>query len=191
MQTLYVKIPTIRIGALIGKDGKDKKELEELSNSRIIVNSQTGDVEITSKEANPVVFYKLELVVKAIGRGFAPEKAKVLLADDTTLIIINLTNLHISTKKTLQTRKGRVIGAEGSVHKFLEDKLDCYVSVQGKTISIIGRTKEAQICQEAIKRLLDGANIPTVKMFIQKAVKSGFKSFEYEPEEEQESDILD
>lgn len=194
MKTVFVKIPEFRVGALIGKEGNTKKELERITDCQIIVDSQSGEVELTAKEnakVNPVVFYKLELVIKAIGRGFAPEKAQLLLDDNTTLIIINLEDIYIKTKKLMTTKKGRVIGTDGQVRKFLEDMLDCFVSVQGKTISIIGKTNDARICHAAIMRLLNGANIQSVKNYIQKLVKEGTQDFEYDEDAEKEKDILD
>ncbi len=194
MKNVFVKIPEFRVGAVIGKEGQTKKELERITDCQIIVDSQSGEVELTAKKnakVNPVVFYKLELVIKAIGRGFAPEKAQLLLDDNTTLIIINLEDIYIKTKKLMVTKKGRVIGTDGTVRKFLEDMLDCFVSVQGKTISIIGKTSDARVCHAAIMRLLNGANIQSVKNYIQKLVKEGTSNFDSDIGLEQEEDILD
>lgn len=196
MKSVFVKIPEFRVGALIGKEGKTKSELERMAECKIIIDSQTGEVELSQKTAktNPVVFYKLELVIKAIGRGFAPEKAQLLLDDDTTLSIINLEDIYIKTKKLMVTKKGRVIGTDGTVRKFLEDMLDCFVSVQGKTIAVIGKTSDARVCHAAIMRLLNGANIQSVKNYIQKLVKAGTSNFdddERDEQEEPEKDILD
>lgn len=70
MNSLLLKVPKMRIGAVIGKQGQTRKELEELSDCKIHIDSATGDIEITTKKANPVTFYKLETVIKAISRGF-------------------------------------------------------------------------------------------------------------------------
>ncbi len=194
MKTVFVKIPEFRVGAVIGKEGQTKKDLERITDCQIIVDSQSGEVELTAKKnakVNPIVFYKLELVIKAIGRGFAPEKAQLLLDDNTTLSIINLEDIYIKTKKLMVTKKGRVIGTDGTVRKFLEDMLDCFVSVQGKTISIIGRTSDARVCHAAIMRLLNGANIQSVKNYIQKLVKEGTSNFDSNIDVEPEEDILD
>jgi len=172
MNSLLLKVPKMRIGAVIGKQGQTRKELEELTDCKIHVDSATGDIDITTESANPVTFFKLETVIKAIGRGFSPEHAKYLLDDNVTLNIINLHDLGIHTEKTLETRRARIIGSEGTIRKFLEDSLDCYISIQGRTIGIIGEVVRIRIAHEAIMRLLKGANIASVKKFIDSSSKN-------------------
>ena len=196
MNTLILKIPKMRIGAVIGKQGQTRRELEELSDCKIHVDSHTGDVEISTEKSNPVTFYRLETVLKAIGRGFSPDHAKLLLDDKTTLNIISLYDLGIHTEKTLKTRRARVIGTEGTIRKFLEDSLDCYIAIQGKTICIIGTVSNIRICHEAIMRLLKGANFAGVRTFIEKARKnldiSNTENYiDYNEEDNKDKDILD
>ncbi len=164
--SISIKVPKLRIGAVIGKQGQTRRELEELADCKITVDSATGDIDITTENANPVTFYKLEIVIKAIGRGFSPEHARYLLDDNIVLNIINLHDLGIHTEKTLETRKARIIGAQGTIRKFLEDSLDCYVSVQGRTIAVIGEASKIRIAHESIMRLLKGSNVASVKKYI-------------------------
>ena len=42
----YVRIPSSRVGAVIGPGGKTKRKLEELSGCEISIDSQEGLVEI-------------------------------------------------------------------------------------------------------------------------------------------------
>ena len=170
MNTIIIKIPKIRVGALIGKNGETKKELEELADSKIYVDGE-GEVEITSDKANAITFYKLENVIKAIGRGFNPDKAKLLLDDYYALNIINLQDLGVKTEKSARNRKARIIGTQGSIRSYLEKELDCFISVQGKTISIIGKLSNIRICHEAIMRIINGASIGAVKHFIENFLK--------------------
>jgi len=64
-----IKIPRDRVAALIGIKGKDKKDLEEYSRSKISVDSKEGDVTITGRDA-------LKLYDKGSGeshrKGFQP-----------------------------------------------------------------------------------------------------------------------
>jgi ribosomal RNA assembly protein len=160
----------------------------------------TGDIEITSQNANAVTFYRLETVIKAIGRGFSPDHAKFLLDDNSTLNIINLHDLGIHTDKTLETRRARVIGSQGIVRKFLEDTLECFIAIQGKTIAIIGEVSKIRIAHEAIMRLLKGANVAGVKKFIESSLKnadyvsnteSNYIDIKDTEIDENEKDILD
>ncbi len=191
MTNIFIKIPKIRVGVVIGKNGETKKELEELTDSKIYVDGE-GEIEISNKNANVVTFYKLENVIKAIGRGFNPEKAKLLLDEYYTLSIINLHELGINTERGAHNRKARVIGAQGSIRGYLEKQLDCFISVQGKTISIIGRLSNIRICHEALMRIINGASIGAVKHYIEKMSKSIETQDEFEfNENKKEEDILD
>lgn len=169
-QEVYVKIPAYRIGALIGKNGFDKKEIENLTGAELDIDSKTGDVTIIRQKADPFTFYRLEQVVKAIGRGFSPMHAKLLLEPDYYLDIIDLKEAGIKSERGMETKKGRVIGSYGSMRKFIEDSFDCNVSVQGKTISVIAKIGSMQGAINAIDSLISGMNIEHVKKQIQKEV---------------------
>ncbi len=177
-QEIYVKIPNYRIGALIGKNGVDKKELEELTNAKIEIGSDSGEITIVRNKADAFTFYRLEHVVKAIGRGFSPAHAKLLLEESYFLDIIDLKEFGLSSDKQMQTKRGRVIGAKGTMRKFIEDALECYISIQGKTVSIIGKIPYVGFAKEAIASLLSGSNISSVKKQIQRKMKNKESGFE-------------
>jgi len=73
-QEEFVRIPKERVAVLIGKKGKTKREIEERTGTRIEVDSETGEVFITSTEKtrDPLAVWKARDVVLAIGRGFSP-----------------------------------------------------------------------------------------------------------------------
>ena len=75
-----IRIPKERVGVLIGKNGKEKKELEELTKSKIKVDSKEGYVEIFGKDS--ILLFTLKEIIRAIGRGFNPEIAMLLLKQD-------------------------------------------------------------------------------------------------------------
>jgi ribosomal RNA assembly protein len=159
----YVKIPMNRIGALIGQNGQDKKNLEEITLAKINVDSNTGEVTLRRAESDAFVFYRLAQLIKAIGRGFSPEKAKLLLDESNYFEIIELKEKGLKTEKQMANKRGRVIGAHGTVKKFLEDTLDCHVAIQGKTIAIIGPESKIAIAYNAIEDLIEGSSIPSVR----------------------------
>ena len=88
-----VKIPKERIGVLIGKNGEVKKRIEKELGVQININ-QDGEVTISSTEntKDPLALWKGRDIVKAIGRGFNPEKALRLLSDDYVLEIIDISD---------------------------------------------------------------------------------------------------
>jgi len=74
----HVKVPDDRIGVLIGRGGETMREIEERAEVRLDIDSESGNVRI-EKVGDPVKGLKGPDIVKAIGRGFAPEDALRLL----------------------------------------------------------------------------------------------------------------
>jgi len=80
-----------RIGVLIGHKGETKKDLEERTGLKIDIDSNAGEVVIDDHEAaDPLMIMKTENIIKAIGRGFSPEKAWILMNDDADFFIFDL-----------------------------------------------------------------------------------------------------
>ena len=67
---LYARIPSDRLGVLIGPEGATKKRLQESTGTRIAVDSATGDVTIDeTAAADPVLALKARDVVQAMAPG--------------------------------------------------------------------------------------------------------------------------
>ena len=159
-----IKIPKERIAVLIGKSGAVKKSLEEETNTQIIVDSKEGDVIVKGEDA--LFLYSLKEIIKAIGRGFNPEVAQLLLKQDYAFELIELKNI---TKTSQMKRiKGRVIGKNGRTREILEEHTDTNISVYGKTISIIGRIEAVNISKKAIEMLLKGSQHATVYRWLER-----------------------
>jgi len=77
----HVTVPSDRIGVLIGEGGETMREIEERAEVRLDIDSETGSVRVESV-GDPIVGLNGPDIVKAIGRGFAPEDALRLLEDD-------------------------------------------------------------------------------------------------------------
>ncbi|RZN62235.1 KH domain-containing protein [Methanonatronarchaeum sp. AMET6-2] len=152
----YVKIPNDRIGVLIGKEGRTKKDIEARTGVRLTIDSEDGNVEIDREDADPVLGWKTSKVVKAIGRGFTPEKALKLLKDQKVLQIIDIT-AYANTKKSRRRLKGRIIGKKGKTRNLLEDISGTNISIYGKTVSCIGNPERVAKTIEAIEMILNGA----------------------------------
>jgi ribosomal RNA assembly protein len=164
--TYSVKIPKDRVAVLIGQNGTVKKELEEYTKSKILIDSQEGDVTIEGEDSLKV--YNAREIVKAIARGFNPEYAKLLLKQDYTAEIINLPDfLGKSTKKIIRM-KGRVIGSHGKSRKIIEDLTETRISVYGKTIGILGFYEDVIEAKRAIESLLTGSPHSTVFKWLER-----------------------
>lgn len=149
-----LKITKDRIAVLIGTKGETKKDLESATGCRIDVDSKEGDVVLSGKDA--INLFALREVVKAIARGFNPDLAKQLLKQDYILDVISL-NDYSKEKSHQQRLKGRVIGMDGKSRHTIEELTECYISVYGKTIAIIGKIEMAGICKRALETLLAGS----------------------------------
>lgn len=168
-----VKVPKERIAVLIGKKGETKTELEEALLVEINIDSKEGDVEIKSTES--INLMVANDVVKAIARGFNPDIAKKLASDEYFLEIITL-NDYSSQKNHHQRLKGRVIGREGRSRNLIEEYTGCYISVYGKTVSIIGKGDAVRIAHKAVDSLLTGSPHAYVYKWLEKERDNLFKS---------------
>ena len=160
-----LKIPKDRIAVLIGKNGKIKKEMEEQTKTNIEVDSKEGDVKITGKDS--IMLYATREMIKAIGRGFNPEISQLLLKQDYILEIINITDFT-KNKNQMPRLKGRVIGAEGKARDNIEKLTETFVSVYGKTISILGNNEGVVLAKRAVESLLEGSTHAAVYKWLEK-----------------------
>jgi len=165
----YLKIPKDRIAVLIGKNGETKTTIEKDTQTKIGVDSQTGELDVEGK--NALNFYISLNIIKAIGRGFSPEHALTLKQDDYFLEIIDLKEKLGKNEKLIQQKKGRVIGKNGKTRKEIEEKTDTFVSVYGKTISIIGKHEGIEKARNVIEMLLEGASHSTAESVLFKKEK--------------------
>ena len=71
-----IRIPQDRVGTIIGTKGETKKMIQNISGINIDVDTE-GEVIIHDEveTADPLMALKIIDVIKAIGRGFAPDRA--------------------------------------------------------------------------------------------------------------------
>ncbi|MFQ6051454.1 MAG: KH domain-containing protein [Candidatus Hydrothermarchaeota archaeon] len=165
----HLIIPKERVGVVIGKNGKTKAEIEEKTDTRIILNTETGEVTIELKEDNedPFMIWKARDIIYAIGRGFSPERAKRLLDTECILEVIDITQFSGRSQSGMKRLKGRVIGKEGKARKTIEEYTGVDISVYGKTISLIGYPHQVSVARRAVLMLLEGAPHQTVYRFLE------------------------
>ncbi|HIE31014.1 MAG TPA: RNA-processing protein [Methanosarcinales archaeon] len=162
---MYVKIPHDRIGAVIGPKGSVKQLIEELSTATLDIDSKSGTVEVLAPD-EPVRAMQAVEVVKAIGRGFSPERAIVLFDDD--FLVLEVINIPANTPKELKRIKGRIIGTNGRTRELIETVTHVSVSIYGKTVSIIGYPEQTHVAKTAIGMLIDGAPHSSVYSYVEK-----------------------
>jgi ribosomal RNA assembly protein len=167
MQQEIVRIPKERVAVLIGAGGKAKRKLEKATGCRFSVDSKTGEVEANYSGNDSYRFMKALSVIKAVGRGFAPDKAVLLLNDDYTLDIIELEEIIGKSEKAMNAKKGRVIGEKGRTRGKIEKETGTYISVYGKTISIMGNMEDVPNARKSIEMLLEGAMHKTAYAYLE------------------------
>ncbi len=161
-----IKIPRERIAVLIGVGGEIKRSIEEATNSKLQVDSQEGDVFITGEDA--LGLFTAREVVKAIGRGFNPQIATLLLKSDYLFEIVEIQDYSGKSQNDAMRLKGRVIGADGKSRRTIESLTETHISVYGKTIAIIGEIQNVTIAKRAIESLLAGSPHSTVYSWLEK-----------------------
>ena len=170
-----LKIPKERVAVLIGKDGHVKKEIEAATKTKLRIDSEEGDIFVEGEDA--VNLYTTKDIIRAIGRGFNPEIALLLLRQDYTFDLLMLEE-YAKNKNQVPRLKGRVIGSEGKTRRLIEELTETHLSVYGKTIGVIGYVENVGIARRAIESLLTGSMHSTVYRWLE-TKRRQIKLFKY------------
>ena len=171
--TVSIRIPKNRVGVLIGKKGAVLRQIEKKVDSKIKVDSETGEVVIKFKEnlGDPVLKMKSKGIIKAIGRGFSPEQALILAKDDYYLDIISLKEDTKGSKKDLARLRSRLIGKEGLTRKNLEESTETKIVIMGSTVSIIGKYLDSKTASDGIYKIIRGSDLNSVYSWLREKKK--------------------
>jgi len=153
-----VRIPIERIGVIIGKSGKTKRQIEKKCSVDLNIDSETGEVMITSNKIDGNISpFKAVEIVTAMGRGFSPENALRLLQGENTLHIIDLREFGGKSPDQIERIKGRIIGENGTARLNVENLTNATISVYGRTVGIIGEPNQLRLAVDAISSLSSGS----------------------------------
>jgi len=162
----YIEIPKDRVGVLVGKEGAIRAMLEKRCKVKLEIKSE-GGVSIMSPSEDGLAEWKALDIVKAIGRGFNPKYAVLLLKDDYALSIINLYDILHQKDSDVTRVKSRIIGEAGKARSTLETLTRTKISVYGRTVAILGTEGDVQLAEKAISMLIKGAQHATVYRIIE------------------------
>ncbi len=163
MFTQEIKIPQKRVAVLIGKNGEIKRLIQRKTKTKLSVSPE-GNVIITSEEN--INCFNAVPMVSAIGRGFNPEIALLLLDETFAYELIDIKKFARNEKDLIRIRS-RAIGTSGKARAMLEKMTGVFISVYGKTIALIGKVDDVDLATRAIEKLLKGAPHGNVYKYIE------------------------
>ncbi len=165
-----VKIPTERVGVLIGPKGTTKAKIEKLAGVKLSIDSEEGDVEIDGTHSpDPAMGLAACNVITAIGRGFSPEKALKLLQDEYFLELFDIRDYVGKKHEHVMRMRSRLIGTHGKTRALVEELTGAHVSVYGNTVGIIGDSIQMDTARRAIEMLLEGSEHAAVYHFLERS----------------------
>lgn len=163
-----LKIPKDRIAVLIGKKGDIKQRIEIETKISLDIDSKEADIVLSGDDG--LGLYVAKEIVKAIGRGFNPDIAFLLLKPDVGLEVISLE--QFAPTKNAQIRlRGRLIGTSGKARGAIEQLTGAFICVYGKTVSIVGEVLALSHARKAVEMLLTGSPHRNVYKWLEKQKK--------------------
>lgn len=153
-----IRIPVDRVGALIGKSGRVKSQIEKSCFVKLNIDSETGEIQITSVGSiDQIQPFKAVEIVTAIGRGFSPQNAMKLMDEENSLHVIDLRDYVGKSPQQIERIKGRIIGEGGRARTNMEHLTNTNICVYGKTVSIIGEPTQIKLAISAITSISAGS----------------------------------
>jgi ribosomal RNA assembly protein len=172
MRQSLPRIPKDRIAVLIGVKGGSAKALRNSAGCRELnIDSETGEVDVVwgpPGTYDPIKAMKLPNVIKAIGRGMAPNAALRLFDDQHFFEMVDLRDF-VGKRSNQQRRiRSRIIGSEGKIRKLIENLTETEITIYKSTVVIIGEEEGLYAARQAIEMLAGGSEHGSVLHYLEK-----------------------
>lgn len=164
-----IRVPADRVGTLIGKSGEVKKTLQNISGIKIDIDTEEGEVILHDdvELEDPLKALQLMDVVKAVGRGFNPEKAMRLFEDDEYLEVVDIKEFVGERDNQMSRVRGRLIGKDGKTRRIIEDLTGVDMVIYGNTVGLIGNSISLPVAKHAVELILQGSEHATVYHYLE------------------------
>lgn len=140
---------------------KSKNNLEKELN--VILKIKGQEVSISGKSEDE---YIAEKVIEALDFGFPFSDALKIKNEDIMFEVLNVK--ECTSKKNLESVRGRIIGKEGKAIRTISDLGDCHIELSGNKLGIIGSCENMRPVEEACKLLIKGSKHANVYAYLEK-----------------------